>query len=223
MEKINKQQYQLLIKGATVLEKDGFGLKVLDTGKGNIIKLFRRKRLFSTALFLPYACRFVNNAKKLHHLGIPTITIDQLLWCPSIQRHIVVYQKLEGQLLRDELSKQMNGDSDAFNKFGRFIALLHQKGVYFRSAHLKNILVLPNKEFGLIDISDMQIKKHTLKLALRLRNFQHILRYQEDKDLLRSHVQSFFSSYLETCPLNKKDARSLRNTLQSILHNNQTV
>ncbi|MBV1951317.1 MAG: toluene tolerance protein [Cycloclasticus sp.] len=217
MEKINKQQYQLLIEGATVLEKDGFGLKVLDTGKGNIIKLFRRKRLFSTALFVPYACRFVNNAKKLHHLGIPTITIDQLLWCPSIQRHIVVYQKLEGQLLRDELSKQIKGDSAAFYKFGRFIALLHQKGVYFRSAHLKNILVLPNKEFGLIDISDMQIKRASLKPALRLRNFSHILRYQEDKILIRAHLDAFIAGYLDESQLNPKLARQFNEHIRSML------
>ena len=216
MEKINKQQYQLLIKGATVLEKDGFGLKVLDTGKGNIIKLFRRKRLFSTALFLPYACRFVNNAKKLHHLGIPTITIDQLLWCPSIQRHIVVYQKLEGQLLRDELSKQMNGDSDAFNKFGRFIALLHQKGVYFRSAHLKNILVLPNKEFGLIDISDMQVKHRPLNLSLRLRNFSHILRYQEDKALIHSQLDAFILGYANESKLSSASALEVENKVRAL-------
>jgi len=69
----------------------------------------------------------------------------------------------------------------------------------------------------------MQIKKHTLKLALRLRNFQHILRYQEDKDLLQKHTQPFLSGYLETSPLNKKDAETLKNTLQSILHNTQKV
>ncbi len=217
MEKINKQQYQLLIKGATVLEKDGFGLKVLDTGNGSIIKLFRRKRLFSTALFSPYACRFVTHAKKLHSLGIPTITIQQLLWCPSIQRHIVVYQKLDGQLVRDEFSKPLKGSADAFNKFGRFIALLHHKGIYFRSAHLRNILVLPNNEFGLIDISDMKIKKKPLKYPLRLRNFSHILRYQEDKDLIRSQVDAFISGYLDESQLNPKLARQFNEHIRSML------
>ncbi len=217
MEEINKQQYQLLIKGATVLEKDDFGLKVLDTGKGSIVKFFRRKRLFSTALFLPYACRFVNNAKKLHHLGIPTVTIEQLLWCPSIQRHIVVYQKLEGLLLRDEFSKPIKGSSDAFKKFGRFIALLHHKGVYFRSAHLRNILVLPNKEFGLIDVSDMQIKRTPLKLALRLRNFSHILRYQEDKNLIHTQLDAFIAGYLDESQLNPKLARQFNEDIRSML------
>lgn len=223
MENISNEGYLHLIKGAEVIEKDGSGLKVLDTKQGEMIKLFRRKRLFSTALLNPYAARFVNNARHLKALNIQTITINRLLWCGSIKRHIVVYQRLEGSLLRDVLSHAAKGNDDIFRQFGSFIAKLHNKGVYFRSAHLKNILVLPNGEFALIDISDMQIKKHTLKLALRLRNLQHILRYQEDKDLLQKHSQPFLSGYLETSPLSKKGAETLKNTLQSILHNVQNV
>lgn len=219
MEKINQQQYQALIKGALLLEEDAFGVKVLDTRQGEIIKLFRRKRFFSTALLKPYAVRFVDNAQQLDALGIPTVKINRLLWCHSIKRHLVVYQRLDGLLLRDVLSDSTLNSDALFRQFGSFIAKLHNKGVYFRSAHLKNILVCPNGEFALIDISDMQIKKKALKLALRIRNFQHILRYQTDKDLLKKHTEPFFSAYLEASPLNKNDAAALNRSLQSNLSN----
>jgi len=219
MEKINQQQYQALIKGALLLEEDAFGVKVLDTRQGEIIKLFRRKRFFSTALLKPYAVRFVNNAQQLDTLGIPTVKINRLLWCHSIKRHLVVYQRLDGLLLRDVLSDSTLNSDALFRQFGSFIAKLHNKGVYFRSAHLKNILVCPNGEFALIDISDMQIKKKALKLALRIRNFQHILRYQTDKDLLKKHTEPFFSAYLEASSLNKNDAAALNRSLQSNLSN----
>lgn len=221
MENISNKEFLQLIKGAEVIEKDGAGLKVLDTKRGEMIKLFRRKRFFSTALLNPYAVRFVSNAKHLNALGIPTITVNQLLWCKSIKRHVVIYQRLEGALLRDILSKAAKDNDDIYRQFGAFVAKLHNKGVYFRSAHFKNILVLPNGEFALIDISDMQIKKNTLKLHLRKRNFQHLLRYQEDKNLLKRHVSTFLSGYQEISPFNKNKTATLNHTLQSILLNTQ--
>ena len=84
IKKITQKHYQQLIKDADIIEKDVFGVKVLDTKKGEMIKLFRRKRLLSTALFKPYAVRFVDNAKQLTALGIPTITVNKLFWCSSI-------------------------------------------------------------------------------------------------------------------------------------------
>jgi len=218
MEKITKQQYLDLIDGAEVLEKDGFGLKVLDTKKGEMIKLFRRKRLFSTALFNPYAVRFVKNAQQLQALGIPTVTINRLLWCADIKRHVVIYQRLEGELLRDVLISEAEGTtSHIFHKFATFIAQLHQSGVYFRSAHLRNILVQPDGELALIDISDMQIKSKPLSLALRQRNFEHILRYQEDKDLLQSQLEGFMSTYASASKLSPKPLMQLRERIESIL------
>jgi len=217
MEKITKQQYLNLIDGAEVLEKDGFGLKVLDTKKGEMIKLFRRKRLFSTALFNPYAVRFVKNAQQLKALGIPTVTINRLLWCADIKRHVVIYQRLEGELLRDVLSDAVDKTNNTFHKFATFIAQLHQSGVYFRSAHWRNILVQPNGELALIDISDMQIKAKPLSLALRQRNFEHILRYQEDKNLIKPQLEDFMSTYAKTSKLLPKQLTQLRQTIESIL------
>jgi len=181
IKKITQKHYQQLIKDADIIEKDAFGVKVLDTKKGEMIKLFRRKRLLSTALFKPYAVRFVDNSKKITALGIPTITVNKLFWCSSIKRHLVIYQRLEGELLRDVLSKPSSNAKEIFRQFGAFIAQLHDKGIYFRSAHLKNILVLANGEFGLIDISDLMVQSHSLNVKLRQRNFKHILRYREDK------------------------------------------
>jgi tRNA A-37 threonylcarbamoyl transferase component Bud32 len=217
MEKINLEEYQQLIKGAEVIEKDGFGLKVLNTHRGEMIKLFRRKRFFSTALFKPYAVRFVDNAKKLTNLDIPTIRINKLLWCNSIKRHIVVYERLKGELLRDTLSNASDDIDKRFQTFGRFIATLHDKGVYFRSAHLKNILVLPNNALGLIDISDMQIKKNSLNINLRQRNFEHILRYSEDKKLVQNNLDSFIAGYISSSQMNEKRARQIKQAIQSIL------
>jgi len=217
MNSISKEEYQQLIKGAEIIEQDSFGIKVLETKNNEMIKLFRRKRLFSTALLKPYAVRFVDNAKKLHSLGIPTINIKQLLWCPSIKRHIVVYEKLEGALLREALTKEQEKPAKLFQNFGAFIADLHEKGGYFRSAHLNNILLLPNGTFGLIDISDMQIKHQSLNINLRQRNFEHILCYQEDKDLFRKNLDSFLSGYNASSLLIDEQSEKIKQTIKHII------
>jgi tRNA A-37 threonylcarbamoyl transferase component Bud32 len=129
-----------------------------------------------------------------------------------------VYERLAGDLLRDILNQSSDVAEKTFHKFGIFIAQLHDKGVYFRSAHLKNILVLPNKGLGLIDISDMQIKRNSLDMTLRQRNFEHILRYQEDKDLMTQHLDTFTTSYTTASHLNKKDALLIKQTIQTILN-----
>ena len=157
MEIMSVQQFDEYRLDAKVLEKDGHGEKVLLTAKGEICKLFRNKRAISTARLYPYAQRFADNAKSLLSLGIPSITVTGLYQVPHLQRDIVVYPLLEGETLRDYLAKFPEKNSELVMKMAEFIASLHKKGVYFRSLHFGNVLVLPNGEMGLIDVSDMKI------------------------------------------------------------------
>lgn len=53
MQAIDHSTYEALRKGAHVLEADGSGDKVLRLADGRMLKLFRRKRLLSSALFSP--------------------------------------------------------------------------------------------------------------------------------------------------------------------------
>lgn len=216
MDTLTKDEYQRLIANANIIEQDSFGVKVLETPQGNMVKLFRRKRLISTATLKPYAIRFVENATTLNSIGIPSVQIKHLYWSPSIKRHVVVYEKLEGQLLRDVLTNQLNKFDEIFQQFAVFIAELHTKGVYFRSAHLKNILLLPNGHFGLIDISDMQIKRRPLNIKLRQRNFEHILRYKEDKALFKEGFDLFTSTYQKNAQLPESHFNAIKETIQQI-------
>ena len=217
MEKISLEQYQSLTKGAKVIEKDGFGIKVLETQQGDMIKLFRRKRFFSTALLTPYAIRFDQNAKQLITLNIPSVTVKRLAYCRAIKRYLVIYKRLDGELLRDVLSNQDSSSDDIYQQFGEFIAELHSKGVYFRSAHLKNILRLPNGKFALIDVSDMSIKRAPLRSGLCERNFSHILRYREDQQLLKPHLALFLAAYSNKSHLSVPALASIERAIQLLL------
>lgn len=191
MKKLSKDDYAALREGATVIEADYFGDKVLLLADGTYLKLFRVKRLLSAARFYPYSKRFVKNARKLVEKGIPTVTVIESYRIPSARRTAVHYYPLTGKTLR----KLGNIDMIIANKLGKFIRGLHDKGIYFRSLHLGNIVVTQENRLGLIDVADMKIYREPLSEELRLRNFQHCARYQEDRLQLEAHLGTFLKGY----------------------------
>ena len=176
--------YLSLRDGAEVLEADVFGEKVLRLKDGNILKLFRRKRRISSASLFPYARRFVSNAAKLAKMGVP---VPKMLWCariPSIGRDAVLYEPLPGQTLRELARQGVDPQRKAVLRatLTRFVLGLHQKGVYFRSLHIGNVVLTSAGELGLIDFSDLRIYPWRLWKGLRLRNVKRITDVPEERD-----------------------------------------
>jgi hypothetical protein len=96
---------------------------------------------------------------------------------------------------------QQNPVEDSFLQLlGEFIAHLHAKGIFFRSAHFGNIIYTPDKQFGLIDISDMSISPFSLNIFKRLRNLKHIFRIDEDINFIQ-HSQAIENAYLQCFPI----------------------
>ena len=75
--------FDQLVANARSIEEDSYGPKVYQFENGDYLKLFRRKRLLSSALLTPYSVRFWRNAVRLKELGIPTITPLQLFKLPK--------------------------------------------------------------------------------------------------------------------------------------------
>jgi len=197
---ISANELDQLIDSAELIVADLIGPKVMKLNNGNIIKLFRRKRLLSSALFAPYAVRFANNAFKLQALDIPTITPLALLYCRQRKIHVIKYQPLDGELLRGLL--QSSTDNKLFELTAEFIAELHNKGVYFRSLHFENIIYHDDRP-GLIDIADMKIYPGPLSPSLRKRNFQHFMRYSADAELINRFGQDNFVAIYKQNLLNE--------------------
>jgi len=180
MHPMEHSAYLALRENATVLEADGSGDKVLLLEDGTILKLFRRKRLISSALLFPYAQRFADNIDALKKRGIPCPDVIATYRIASISRDAVRYTPLPGLTIRQVLKE--HGESAPLRaELGMFIAHLHDRGVYFRSLHLGNVILTPESKLGLIDISDMKCQRRALIDSKRLRNFQHLLRYKEDR------------------------------------------
>lgn len=172
-----------LIEGASILEADSHGPKVYLLQDGNILKLFRRKRFFSSALLRPYSTRFINNAARLQKLGVPTLEVLAFYKLQKPGMTAVLYRPLPGKTLR-QLSNQENFSwQQTLPALVELIRSLHACGIYFRSLHLGNIVVTPENTLGLIDVADMRFLRAPLPRYLARRNLQHFARYISREDL----------------------------------------
>ena len=196
MQALDHAHYLGLVEGAHVLEADATGDKVLRLADGSMLKLFRRKRLISSAAWYPYAQRFADNCQTLAQRAIPCPEIIKVFRVKQIQRDVVHYSPLPGQTLRQVMDDATSDDA-LRAQLGSFIAELHEKGIYFRSAHLGNVILTPDGTLGLIDISDMKTYRRPLRKSLRLRNFKHMLRYEQDRQwLIGDNNPAFINGYL---------------------------
>lgn len=195
MQPLSREQYDIWLQGAQVLERDGHGEKVLRLADGTFLKLFRRKSLISKTALYPPARRFADNAVELERLGIPCPKVIELYRLSEPYRTVVHYEPLPGQTLRQLLSGDTTIDQlELFARLAEFITHLHDLGVYFRSLHMGNIVLTPDGQLGLIDISDMRCLGRSLSRRMRDRNYQHLLRYESDWGMVNPHIEALFTS-----------------------------
>ena len=199
IQSITADFYEALIKSAEILEKDSTAPKVLKLIDGSFFKLFRRKRWFSSELIYPYVKRFADNALILNEIGIKTPAISNLyrFFINSMWFTAVRYIPLAGETVRQVMKESEIGQQkELMTKFGILVATLHGNGVYFRSIHLANILVLEDGELGLIDFADMTKQSKSLSQNKRARNLKHLKRYLEDTSwLFNEHFEQFLNAY----------------------------
>jgi tRNA A-37 threonylcarbamoyl transferase component Bud32 len=205
LKALTLNEYRRLVDNSVILEEDGHGLKVLESSEGYIIKIFRQKRMLSSAVIKSYASRFVKNARTLNKLGINTVQVKDVLFCKPIKRTLVFYQPIPGRPLREVLQNREHVER-LVGGLAVFLAELHEKGVLFRSIHLSNVIISESLDtFGLIDFADMKISSHGLSRQGRLRNFRHLTCYKVDQELIRAFgIARFMTLYFENSSLAEK-------------------
>jgi hypothetical protein len=187
LEHLSFDDYLAMRAGAEVIEADHYGDKVLRLSDGTYLKLFRRKRLISSAAWYPYAQRFSDNCLKLALRGIPCPVVQNVFRIFEIRRDAVLYQPLEGSTIRQIIAAGMTPEDSRLlrSAISEFVNRLHSEGVLFRSLHLGNIVRSTNGDFGLIDVADMTFRSKPLGVFARERNRRHLFRCDEDARWLR--------------------------------------
>ena len=194
--RLSQVDFDRLTLGAKVLEADSHGAKVYLLGDGNILKVFRRKRLISSALLRPYSQRFIDNAMRLGQAGFPTLDVISHHKLPLPGRTAVLYRPLPGETLL-QLSRQADFSWDRqLPRLVELIRRLHHAGIYFRSLHLGNVVETPEGLLGLIDVADMRFLRAPLSSRMVQRNVQHMVRYIEREPLAREFPLDQFQAAL---------------------------
>lgn len=198
MDSVTLDEYLQLCSSASLLEGDEHGYKVLLLEDGRILKLFRRKRLLSSAAWSPYAERFSSNCKALALRGFTVPIVDRVFRQQELGRDGVLYQPVKGQSLRQVLGSSQGTEAGAEVLIFRLEQLVEQlvaAGVFFRSLHMGNVIVTDQGDFGLIDLSDIRFfgarlergieqKMRTRLLDLSLPHEQRLLRAFANQDVL---------------------------------------
>ena len=197
----------------SVLERDSHGVKVVTLANGNFLKYFRRKRFFSRDLLSPAALRFAINVRRLEKLGIPVMRVLSLHRIAGEANTVVVYRPLAGESLR-RLLVAGRVDPAMMHAVGRFIASLHQRGIYFRSLHPGNI-VMSGSCPGLIDVLDMRARNRSLTRWERQRNWLHFLRCGEDRPYLCGElIDALLMGYHEAADLSDHQLDRVSSTVR---------
>ena len=187
MRIVTAKELQDWLSHGEVLEKDSHGPKVICLTDGKLLKIFRSRRLPLLARLNPEAARFDDRAKRLQAIGIQTPAICETCW---LDRNKLISACLYDPLAGQPLDRLFHDNRKQFDlllpQLAAYIHKLHQRGIYFRSLHLGNILRTPDDDFGLIDFLDIRFKGRPLGRTLVRRNFQHLHNY-----LQRRKVQNF--------------------------------
>ncbi|WP_313523729.1 toluene tolerance protein [Stutzerimonas kunmingensis] len=194
MRIVSAQELESWLASGEVLEQDGRGAKVIRLGDEQILKIFRPRRRLWLSRLRPQALRFKRNAEQLLASGITAPHVIECFWLDKARAiSCCLYTPIPGRSLAQIYRNSLSEFNLLLAKFAEFIYLLHQRGIYFRSLHLGNVLILPNGTFGLIDFLDIKFKRTPLNPWLVKRNLDHLRSY-----LQRNQVNDFPWEDLQT-------------------------
>jgi hypothetical protein len=196
MRIVTAQELENWLAEGKVLEKDARGPKVLALVNGSFLKIFyTRRRPFLARLF-PYAERFARNLAMLRDAGFHAPEVIETFWLDkSAGLSGCRYQPLPGASIESIFRANPKLIEQHLPALANFIKSLHQKGIYFRSLHIGNIILLPNGSLGLIDVLDLQKKRSPLGRNLIRRNFGHLRNHLKRKKLDQFPIQELLNLY----------------------------
>jgi tRNA A-37 threonylcarbamoyl transferase component Bud32 len=124
--------------------------------------------------------------------------VIEVVKVPHAKKVAVIYEPLPGITIK-QLLQSSSFDDKLIKRFGGFVASLHKKGVYFSSLHLGNIVLTPEGEFGLIDISDLRTFPFAVPLFALKTNMRYLFQSRQGLQLINneSKIDIFISAYIK--------------------------
>ncbi|MCQ4234353.1 toluene tolerance protein [Pseudomonas stutzeri] len=199
MRIVSAQELEDWLASGRVLEKDARGPKVVALENGLFLKVFQHRRHPLLARLQPAAKRFAENAHRLQLLEISAPVVQELLWIDKKKGiSACLYQPLPGTSVEEIYVQNPDNIATLLPALAKFIRTLHERGIYFRSLHLGNIIQLTQERFGLIDILDLQFKGRKINRWLVQRNLRHLQSYLNRRKLTEFPLRKLIELYRRT-------------------------
>ncbi len=212
MEILSPDAFKALIddKNAMVLSTSPQGPKVLQKQNRDIVKLFYRTKWLSSDTWFPKALRFNYNSQRLRTAGFLAPEIKKIFYYPGSKAHILIYNCIPGKDFRELTQHSVQ----YLEKLPPFLALLHEKGIFYRGIHLGNLILSLYQTIALIDITDVKSQDTPLTLQQRAKNLAHLMHYRLDNRLFQQYgYRHFLQEYAEHAALNAKSLKKLRSLI----------
>ncbi|MDG9925605.1 MULTISPECIES: toluene tolerance protein [unclassified Pseudomonas] len=196
MRIVTAQELESWLASGRVLERDARGPKVVALSDGRFLKIFHTRRPLLQSRLWPAARRFRHNAERLRARGVATPDISEIFWLNRRKGlSACLYAPLPGESLEQLLRNDDPRLALELPALASFFRLLHCQGVYFRSLHLGNILLIAPGQFGLIDVLDLRCYPFPLNRGLIRRNFEHLRSYLQRRKLERFPLDRLLALY----------------------------
>lgn len=206
---IDEQRFFALCQQGTVLTECRFGPKIVITNAEEIIKIFWPRKKISRSRIQSAANRFIKHTNLLQANNICSVAVTSWYYCPAIGAELVIYPKLPGNDFRHIVDNNLSRLTDV----AKFIARLHQQGVFFRGIHLGNLLYSEDN-IALIDVTDCKVASRPLSLHRRYRNLRHLFENRDDSEYFQQFtLKQFIDIYLTETSLKKWQKKLLKSAL----------
>ncbi|MCK4608784.1 MAG: hypothetical protein KAT71_04835 [Gammaproteobacteria bacterium] len=154
-------------------------------------------RLLIKHLYHKYIKIMERNRDKLAKLDIPCIVPELQIGDLNSCQIDILFQRIEGTPIW-ELIQQ--GDTEVLAKLAKFVAYLHQHGVYNRCWSFGGIVLQQNRKLVFVDVRRMKIYKRPLGFRKRAKNLRQLI--EQEKDAFRNFgIERFVEFY---CAESKK-------------------
>lgn len=170
---------------------------------GRLIKLFRQRKRRGRE-----AHRFFEATRALSARGVATVRCQEFILDATGAAVAVTYDGLKGASLREQVADQ---GPAALRGLASFFGELHARGIYFRGAHLGNVLRREAGGFALLDVGSVRLHRRGLSVMRRARNLIHLLGNGTDMAFWTPfRGLRFLDEYIEHAGLEPLAARGLR-------------
>lgn len=195
MEVISLQMFNQWVKDSEVLLAVRGKPRILRFADNTIVKIFNSKRHWR------HSYKFINNAQRLNQMGFATVEPGERFYCSEEDFIYLTYPYVDGRSVYDYLT---NRDESILPIVARFMAKLHEHGVYFRGCHPEHLIHKANDDFVLIDIHDTRFFWFPLTINLRLKNLMVLFYRRNIANIISANgMDAFLTAYGEAAGFNE--------------------